>query len=105
MQRIANAHAAAVVDGNPRRAGCGVQQSVEHWPVGHCVTAVFHALGLAEGRRDRTAVQMIASDYGRSFDLFLFHQIVHRDAELAALTVSQPADTSRQSLELDALAG
>ena len=66
--------------------------------------AVFHAFGFAEGRRDGAAVEVIAADHDRRFDLAFLHQIVHRQAELGALAVAEPADARGQSLELDALA-
>jgi hypothetical protein len=66
--------------------------------------AVFHALGFAERRRHRTAIEVIAPNHDRRFDLPFLHQIIHRQAELRPLAVSQPADARRQSLKLDALA-
>src|ERR1700683_2492448 len=104
VQRVANAHAAAVVNRNPRRSGGRVQQSIQQRPIGDRVRAVLHALSLAKRRRHRAAIEMIAANHDRRFDLPLLHQIVYREAELRALAVSQPADTRRQSLKLDALA-
>ena len=66
--------------------------------------AVFHALGFSEGRCDRSAIEVIAADHDRSFDCTLLDQIVNRQAEFRALTVSEPADARGQSLKLDALA-
>src|SRR5207244_5834237 len=49
VERVADADAAAVVDADPRRAGRGVEQRVQHRPVGDGVGAVAHRLGLAVG--------------------------------------------------------
>ena len=48
MDRVADAHAAAVVYGYPCRARRGVQERIEDGPVGYRVAAVAHRLGLAE---------------------------------------------------------
>jgi hypothetical protein len=74
-------------------------------PIGYRVRAIFHALGFAKWRSHRSAVQMIASNHDGSLDRPFFHQIVNRQAEPRPLAISQPADASRQSLKLDALAG
>ena len=93
VQRIANAYATAVVDRNPG-SSCGcVQQSIEQGPIGHGVAAVFHAFGFAEWRGDRAAIEMIAANYDWGFDLALLHQVIHRQPELCALAVSEPADS------------
>src|SRR5580765_1013537 len=47
---------------------------------------------------------MIAANHNRCFEFAFLDQIVHRQPELRTLTITQPADTRRQSLELDALA-
>jgi hypothetical protein len=48
---------------------------------------------------------MIAADYDWRFDLAFLHQIIHRQAELRAFAIAEPADACGQSLKLDALAG
>ena len=92
--RVADAHAAAVVNRHPRRAARGVQQRVQQRPVGDGVAAVLHRFGLAEGRGDRAAVEMVAAHHDRRLELAALHQIVERQAELRALAVAQPADAA-----------
>src|SRR5437762_14107639 len=48
---------------------------------------------------------MIASNDNGSLNLSLFHQIVHREPKLSPLTVTEPADSRGQTLELNALLG
>src|SRR5208282_2920388 len=55
-------------------------------------------------RSDRPAIQVIASNNDGSLGRTLLHQIINRQPEARALAISQPADTRRQSLKLDALA-
>ena len=105
VQRVADAHAAAIVNRNPRRARGGIQQGIEQGPIGHGVAAVFHALGFAERRRHRTAIQMIASDHDGRFEFSFFHPIVDGQPELGTFAVAQPADARRQPLKLDSFAG
>src|SRR5208283_2194446 len=47
---------------------------------------------------------MIAPHHDRRLDLSLLHQVIKRQAELRALSITKPADATRQSLELDPLA-
>jgi hypothetical protein len=61
----AHADAAAVVERHPGRAGRGVEQRVQQRPVGDGVGAVLHRLGLAVGRGDRAAVEVVAADDDR----------------------------------------
>ena len=49
----------------PRRRRSGVDQRVEQRPVGDRVGAVEHRLGLAVGRGDRAAVEVVAADDDR----------------------------------------
>src|SRR5882672_9845445 len=104
VQRVPDAHAAAVVDRNPGRARGSVNQSIQQWPVSDRIAAVFHTLRLAKRRCDRTAIEMIAPNHYWRFDLALLYQVVDRQPELRAFTVSQPADASGQSLKLDSFA-
>src|SRR5580765_1209412 len=104
MKRVADSDASSVVDRDPGRAcGC-VHEGIQQRPICNCVGSVFHAFGLAEWRCDRAAIEVIATDYDRRFDLALSYQLIHRKTELRALAISQPADASGQSLKLDALA-
>src|SRR5882762_10995823 len=48
---------------------------------------------------------MVATDHDRRLEFALLHQIVHRQTELGALAIAQPAYAGRQSLELDPLLG
>src|SRR5207245_10009279 len=48
---------------------------------------------------------MIASNYNWRFDFTAFHQLVHRNAELGALAVTEPANPRGQSLKLNPFTG
>src|SRR5690606_39743878 len=61
--RIAHAYAAAMVQAHPRGAAGDVEHGVEQGPVADCVAAVAHGLGLAVGRGDAAAVEVVASDH------------------------------------------
>ena len=56
VAKSADAHTAAMVQRNPRRTRCAVQQRIEHRPVGHCVRTIGHRLGLPVRRRNRTGI-------------------------------------------------
>src|SRR5437588_2545185 len=101
MQGITNTHATTVVNRYPRGAGSRVQHRVQQRPVGYSIAAILHRFCLAEGRGYRTRIQVIAANYDRSLDPSFFHQIVHGQTESGALAITQPADSCRQSLELD----
>ena len=94
-----------MVQRHPGRAAGGVEQSIEQRPVGHGVGAVLHRLGLAVGAGHRAAVQVVAADYDGRAQLTRAHHFVEGQAELGAQTQADPADTRRQALEADALAG
>src|SRR6187455_1080178 len=96
--RIADAHTAAVVDRYPGRAARGVQERVEHRPVGDRVGAVAHRFGLAVGARDRAGVEMISADYDRRLELAARDHLVEREPEPLALAETHPADARRQPL-------
>src|SRR5471032_182575 len=101
----AHADAAAVVQGNPGRAARGVKQGVEQWPVGHSVGTVLHRLGFAVRAGYRTGVQVVATDDDWRGQFTAANHFVERQAQLGALAQANPADTCRQTLEADALAG
>src|SRR5438105_357705 len=63
--RVADPHAAAIVDRNPTRAGRGIEHGVQKRPVGNRVAAVAHRLSLAVWRRNGAAIEMIASNDDR----------------------------------------
>src|SRR5471032_2384033 len=101
----AHADAAAVVQGNPGRAARGVQQGVEQWPVGHSVGTVLHRLGFAIRAGHGAEVQVVTTDDDWRGQFTAAHHFVERQAELGAQAQANPADTCRQTLEADALAG
>ena len=68
-RKSADADAAAVVDRDPGGPAGGVDEGVEQRPVGDGVGAVEHRLGLAVGRRDRAAVEVVAADHDRGLEL------------------------------------
>ena len=67
MLRITNAHATAVVDGNPGGSAGGVDESVEKGPIGNGVGAIPHGFGFAVGRGYGAAVEMVTANYDGSF--------------------------------------
>src|SRR5712692_5203141 len=101
--RVADAYAAAVVDGDPGGAAGGVQQGVQQGPVGDGVGAIEHLFGFAVRRSHRAAVQMVAADDNRRLQLAPGHQLVERQAEFRPLAVAQPANARRETLEAHAL--
>ncbi len=103
VDRAADADAAAVVDAHPGRARGGIDQGVQQRPVGNRVRAIQHRLRLSIRRRHRSAIQMVAPHHHRSLYLAFCHQIVHRQPELVALPIAQPADARRQPLKFHAL--
>ena len=105
MDRIADAHAAAVVDRDPAGAAGRVEQGVEQRPVGDRVGAILHALGFAVGRGHRAGVQMVPADHDGRFDFAFAHQPVELQAHFGPLAVLEPADAGGQPLEAHFLAG
>src|SRR5579883_1714605 len=105
MQRVAHADAPAVMEAHPGRARGGVEEGVEHGPVGHGVGAVLHALGLAVGAGHRAGVQVIAPDDDGRGKLAFLDQVIDAQAHLRALAKAQPGDARRQALEGDLAAG
>jgi hypothetical protein len=102
--RIAHAHAAAVVQADPGGAAGGVEQGVEQRPVAHGVAAVHHGFGLAVGGGHRSAVQVVAANHDRAFELAALHHLVEGQAGQVALAQADPADARGQALEGDAFA-
>ena len=88
---------------NPGGAGGGIDESVQQRPIGNGIATVEHCFGLAKGRRNRTGIQVIATDDDGGFDFAVPHQFIHGDAKLGALAITEPADAGRQSLEMNAL--
>ena len=82
----------------------GVEQGVEQGPVADRVAAVLHRLGLAVGRGDRAAVEMVAADDDRRRDFAVPDHLVEGEAEAVALAEADPADPRGQALEGDPLA-
>src|SRR5689334_15722093 len=104
MQRIADAHATAMMKRNPARAARRVQQRVQDGPIGDCIRSVFHRFSFAKWRRYGSGVEMIAADCDRRFEIAALHEIVDGFAHLGTLAVTEPADARRQSLEVNAIA-
>src|SRR6185295_5486704 len=65
---------------------------------------VLHALGLAIGRGDAAAVEMVATDHDRRGDLAAAYHLVEREAEAVTLPEPDPANPRWQALEGDPLA-
>src|SRR5262249_39368873 len=101
--RIAYADATTVVDTHPRGTRRGVDQSVQQGPIGDRVRPIAHAFRLAERTGDAAGIKVIAADHDRRLQLAGTDKLVHRQPELGALAVAEPADAGRKSLELDPL--
>ena len=96
--------AAAVVDRDPGRAACGIEERVEERPVGHRIRAVAHRLGLAVGARDGAGIEVVSSDDDRRLELPARDHLIEGEPEPLPVAEAHPADACRQALELDALA-
>ncbi len=83
MLRIADAHAAAIVNGDPSGAAGGVDQGVEERPIGDGVGAVLHGFRFAVRRGDRAAIQMVAADDDGRFQFTAGDQVVESQAEFS----------------------
>ena len=83
----------------------GVHERVEQRPVGDGVGAVEHRLGLAVGRGDRAAVEVVATDHEGRLHRARRHELVERHAGFVALFVPEPADSRGQALKGDAVLG
>ena len=104
MQRVTDADAAAVVDGDPCGAARRVQQRIQDRPVGDRVAAVTHAFGFPVRRRDRSGVQMIPADHDRRLETPFAYELVDAETEAGALAVAEPQDARGKALERDTLA-
>src|SRR5581483_12304589 len=80
-----------------------VEQRIQDRPVGDRVTAVPHPLCLSKRRRHAPGIEMIAANDDRGRNLAFGHEIIHSDAELCAIALPEPANSRRQTLELNAL--
>src|SRR5579875_3797586 len=98
---IADADPAAVVDGNPARAAGGIEQGIQEGPIGDGIGPVAHGFRLAIGRRNGTAIEMVAADYDGSLQFAAGDQTVERETEFIALAVAEPADARGQALIAD----
>src|SRR6185437_16178893 len=98
---VAHADAAAVVKAHPRSAAGDAGGEVEQRPVGDGVGAVAHGFRFAVGTGDGTGVEVIASDDDGRFQAAVADHFVEEQASAVALSVAEPADARRQSLEGD----
>ena len=105
MDGAANADPSTVVEGHPRCPRCRVQQGVEQRPVGNGVGSIQHGLGLPVGARHASRVQVVPADHDRRRELSRGHHLVEAKSGEVALLVAEPANTGRQSFELDLLSG
>ena len=103
VQAVANADAAAVVEANPGSPADGIDQGVEDGPVGNGVGAVAHAFRFAVGAGDGTGVEVVAANDDGGFDDAAGNQFVELQSGTRAFTVSQPANSCRQSLKMHLL--
>src|SRR5712691_11338712 len=103
VDRIADPDTAAVVHAHPVCPRRGVEQRVQDRPVGDGIGPVSHPLRLPVRRRDASGVEMVTTDHDRRPQVPSTNQIVEDGARLVPLTVAQPTDASRQSLERHAI--
>src|SRR5678816_859352 len=89
---------------NPARTARSVQQRVEYGPISDGIRSVFHRFGFAKRRRHRSRVKMIAPDRDRRLEIAALHEIVDCLTHLGTLAITEPADTRRQSLKVNAIA-
>ncbi len=101
VQRVAHAHAATVMEADPRRARSCVEQRIQNGPVGHGVGAVEHLFRFAIRTGHRAGIKMVASDRNGRGDFSFAHQVVHRLAHPCPLAVAEPADARGQALECE----
>ena len=101
MDAPAHPDAAAVADGHPGRALCGVEQRGEDGPVGDRVAAVEHPLGLPGRRGDGGGVHVVPAQ-GQRADLTAPDKVVETQADLVPFAEAEPADAGRQPLRRDA---
>src|SRR5260221_6703947 len=99
MQGVANSNTTAVMKRDPTGAARGVQQSVQDWPVGYGIRAVFHSFRFAIRRGDRSRIEMIAADRDGRLQIAAPNQFVNCFAHLGPLTIAEPADARRQALK------
>ena len=102
--RVAHTDTAAMMKRHPGRAACRTEQRIEQRPVRNGVTAIFHAFGFAIRTRDRAAVQMVAADNDRRFQLTIADHFVESEPESVTLSQSDLTNSGRQPLKLNALA-
>src|SRR4030095_1066703 len=90
---------------DPRSAGGGIDEGIEQRPVGNRVTAIDHCFSFPERRRDRTGVEVVATNHNWCTDLTAPDEFVHRHTKLGTSALAEPADACRQALKLNPLLG
>ena len=63
VERVTHAHAAAVVEADPRRSRCSVEQRIQDRPIRNRVRSIEHLFRLAIGAGHRAGIEMVAA-YG-----------------------------------------
>jgi hypothetical protein len=91
-----------MVEGNPGGAGGTVEQRIEQRPVGDCVGAILHRLGLAVRAGDGTRIEVIAADHDRRPEFAARDHLVEREPETMPVAKPDPTDAGGQPLELNA---
>src|SRR5262249_58500333 len=82
VQAVADPDAAAVVYAHPPGPARGIDERIEHRPVGDGIRAVPHAFGLAVGRGYRAGVEVVAADHDRRLEFAAPHHLVEAQSEL-----------------------
>ena len=92
MLREAHAHATAMVQRNPCRARCSVEQRVEQRPVRHGIRAITHGFRLAVGAGDGATIEVVAADHDRRLEFTPGDHFIEREAKAVTVAQSDPAD-------------
>jgi hypothetical protein len=104
MKAVTHTHATAMVKTDPGRPAGRVEKRIQDWPVGDGIAAISHGFGLSVRRSDTSAIKMIATNNNRRFHQTLLYQIVKKHSGFFAFAVTEPTDTRRETLKLNALA-
>src|SRR5579863_5368336 len=99
MQRVAHAHAATMMEADPRCTGSRIEQRVENRPVGDGIGPIEHFLCFAIRAGDRAGIKMVAADGDRCRDFTFAHKLVDGEAHPGAFAAAEPADTRGQALK------
>ena len=95
----ADAHAATMVERDPRRAGSDVGGKVQQWPVRNGIGAIEHCFGFSVGGSHGAAIKVIATNHDGGGDFAFGHQLIEQSSRLVSLAETEPTNSRRESLE------